>query len=210
MKIRKLPSFILLSVLATLLVSCVGIDARIKISAGGSGTVTAEYTLSEELAVFGETEANKGLLPFPLSRQDLQKSLAPASGLALQSWSESRRGGNILVKMEISFDSIDSLLKYLDPQGKMARLQAADGRSTMVLSLGGNMPPLDQDMKALAVEAFSPYSFRVAVEPPSKPVDARSGTPALRARVEGSAAVFEGSMSDVVTSEASPSMSLTW
>lgn len=210
MKFGKLPSFILLSILATALVSCVGIDARIKISAGGSGTVTAEYTLSEELAVFGETETNKGLLPFPLSRQDLQKSLAPARGLAIQSWSETKRGRDVLVKMSISFDSIDSLLKYLDPQGKMARFSTLDGRSTFVLSLGGAMPVLDKDMKALAVEAFSPYSFRIAVEPPTKPLDAQSGTTALRARVEGSAAVFEGSMSDVVTSEAAPSMSVSW
>lgn len=196
---------------ALLLISCVGIDSKVKISANGSGTVTAEYRLSQELVAFGELEANKSVLPVPLSRADLEKSLAGAKGLSLKSWSSSASGTDLVIKASIDFDSLDSLVFYLDPKGELAKHESLEGgKHRIVFSLGDKMPPLDPDMKAVATQSFMPYSFRFSVEAPSPILTASSDQPSIVARIEGKSARFEGKMGEIVTSEIAPKMELSW
>lgn len=196
--------------LILLLSSCVGIDTKVKISENGSGTVVAEYRLSEDLVAFGELEANKDMLPVPLTKEDVENSLKTAKGLSLQSWSSRKDGTDLIVKTTINFDSLDSLMLYLDPEGKLARYSATPSGHNIVFSLGENIPPLDPEMRDLAIEAFSPYSFKFAIELPSAPTEARSENPAITSRIEGKTAYFEGSMKDIITSEMPPSMSVSW
>jgi hypothetical protein len=196
----------------TLLISsCLGIDSRIKISSNGSGTVVAEYRLSQELVAFGELEANRSMLPVPLSRTDLEDSLKGAKGLSLKSWNSSTSGTDLLLKVAIDFDSLASLMYYLDPRGELARHEIlSDGKNRIQFSLGDKMPPLDPDMKTIATQSFLPYSFKFSVETPTPPVLARADHQSITARIEGKTAHFEGKMSDIVSTEVAPKMELSW
>lgn len=196
---------------ALLLSSCLGIDSRIKISSNGSGTVAAEYRLSQELVAFGELEANRSMLPVPLTRTDLEDSLKGARGLSLKSWSSAASGTDLVIKVAIDFDSLASLMYYLDPRGELARHETlADGKNRIQFSLGDKMPPLDPDMKTIATQSFLPYSFKFSVETPTTPVLAQSDHQSITARIEGKTAHFEGRMSDIVSTEVAPKMELSW
>jgi hypothetical protein len=196
--------------LAILLASCVGMDTKVKISRDGSGTVDAEYRLSEDFVAFGQLEANKSMLPVPLTKQDVENSLAGAKGLKLSSWSSRRDGTDLLVRTVITFDSLDALMYYLDPSGQLARHSSDSGGNRIDFSLGNRIPKLDPDMKTLAQEAFAPYAFKFVVELPSAPKDAQSASPAIAARTQGNSAIFEGKMQDIVASETPPAMSMSW
>ncbi len=193
-----------------ILTSCVGIDTRVKISDKGSGTVTAEYRLSEELVAFGELEANKAMLPVPLTRADVENSLRASPGLRLASWSSRKDGTDLLVKTVIDFDSLDSLMYYLDPNGKLARHSSGPEGHSIVFTVGDSLPDLDPDMKQIAMEAFAGYDFAFAVELPSPPRNASSDHPAVAVRKDGNTVHFEGTMKDIVGTEQAPSMTLSW
>ncbi len=196
--------------LAVIMASCVGVDTTVSISADGSGKVLAEYRVSEELIAFGELEANKDLLPIPLSRADVEKSLAGSSGLELKSWSSKKQGSDMLVSTIIAFKDLDALMYYLDPSGKLAVYEKNQGGQSIRFSLGDKLPDLDPDMKVLAQEAFEPYDFKFKLELPSPATSAGSAHPAVRTVRNGNTVSFEGRMKDIVTAETAPSMDVAW
>lgn len=190
--------------------SCMGMETTIIINSGNSGTVTAEYRLSEELVNFGAIEANKALLPIPITRADIENSLVSAQGLKLDSWSSTKSGSDTVIKTVISFDSLESLMFYLDPQGKMAQYSVTEAEKKIIFSLGDSVPPMDEQMKALAKEAFAPYLFKFTVSVPSKIMRAGSSLPIIFADTDGKKVVFEGKMQDIVTSSTAPVIEFSW
>lgn len=194
----------------TFLTSCVGIDTKVKISQNGSGKVEAEYRLSEELVAFGELEANKAMLPVPLTRADVENSLRNAKGLRLDSWSSRKDGTDLLIKTVILFDTLDALMYYLDPRGELAKHSNESGTERISFTVGEKLPRFEPEMKSIAEEAFAPYSFSFLVELPSAAKEAFSNHQAVSLRQEGTKVYFEGKMKDIVTSEVPPSMGLAW
>ncbi len=192
------------------LTSCMGIDTKVVISRNGSGKVEAEYRLSEELVAFGELEANKAMLPVPLTRADVENSLRNVEGLRLDSWSSRKEGTDLLIKTVISFDTLDALVYYLDPRGELAKHTSESGTERIGFTVGEKLPRFEPDMKPIVEEAFAPYNFRFMVELPAKAKEASSGHPAVTLRQEGTKVYFEGKMKDIVTSEVPPSMGLVW
>ncbi len=195
---------------AIVLASCVGMDTKVEISSNGSGTVSAEYRISEELVAFGELEANKELLPIPLSREDVEKSLLGSKGLKLKSWSSKKSGSDLLVATVIEFQDLDALMFYLDPSGTLATHNSNTQGQEIRFSLGDRMPKLDSDMRLLAEEAFDPYAFSFSIQLPKAPLKAESTHPAITKRQEGNTVHFEGRMRDVIASETAPGMLISW
>ena len=193
-----------------LLASCVGVDTEVNISKEGSGSLTAQYRLSQDLVAFGELEANKNLIPVPLSESDVRKSLAGVKGLSFVSWSSRKDSIDLIVKTVISFDSLDSLVLYLDPQGKMASHSSSSDTQTITFNLGDSIPKLDKDMKEIAMEAFAPYTFRFVFNLPSEPRNAKSSDPAISFVRDGKKVRFEGKMSDIVSLATAPALQFSW
>jgi len=204
---KAVPGFFAIMLLLT---SCVGIDTKVKISREGSGSVTAVYSLSEELVAFGELEANKAMLPVPLTKQEVEDSLRGISGLSLTSWSSKKDGTDLVISTVIAFDSLYSLMYYLDPQGRLAKHDTSPEGNRIAFTVGDSLPVLDPDMKKIAQEAFAPYSFKFVIELPSAAKEALSGNPAIGARKDGNTVYFEGKMMDVVATELPPSMTISW
>jgi len=202
---------ILFSIAALLLLgSCMGIDTEVKVSSGGSGTVVANYRLSEELISFGELEGNKDMLPVPLSEADLKKGLSGAQGLSFVSWSRKKDGNDTLVKTVIAFDNLDALVRYLDPQGTLASHETTAGGERISFTLGENMPSIDPQMRQIAQEAFSPYTFSFVFRLPKAPTQVLSVHPAVKVTRDGSVVRFEGGMKDIIADATAPAVTLEW
>ncbi|HEY9054088.1 MAG TPA: hypothetical protein VIO60_04645 [Rectinemataceae bacterium] len=195
---------------ALALSSCMGMETEVKVSANGSGRVNATYRLSKELVSFGELEANKDMIPVPLSEADVLKSLHGLQGLKLVSWSQKDEAADRVIRTAIDFSSLDSLAVYLDPRGNLAKVSEQSGEHRISFSLGETIPPLDPEMRSLAKDAFSPYSFVFAFELPSEAKEASSSHPAIRVTRDGKRVRFEGSMAELVTLETPPSLLLSW
>ena len=195
---------------AFLLFSCMGIDTEVKVSRDGSGTLSAQYRLSSELVAFGELEANRDMIPVPLTESDLRKSLAGVKGLSYRSWSSRKDASDLYITTVIAFDSLDSLVAYLDPQGRMASHTSTAGSQTISFSLGDSIPDLDKDMRDIAREAFTPYTFRFIFDLPEAAREAGSSDPAISVTRDGRKVRFEGKMSDIVTLEKAPLLRLSW
>jgi len=200
----------LLCVVVVLLASCVGVDAKIRVTDSGSGDLIAEYRVSNELLSLGELDENKAQLPIPLSRSDVESSLGKKNGLVLKSWSSSKSGKDTVIKMDIGFSSIDALIAYLDPEGKLARYDNANGVTSLYFGLGGDFAPLDSDGKHLAIEAFDAYTFRLTVEAPKAIKTADSNNTIVSSKIDGKTASFSGAMKDIVISEKAPALSVSW
>ncbi len=203
-----LPSLLFIATL--LFSSCVGMETRISIGKDGSGKVTAEYRLSEELAGFGALEGNRQMLPLPLARQDVENSLRQSKGLSLDSWSSKKEGTDTLIKTVISFKTIEDLMQYLDPRGTLATYKSGPDERSISFSLGDTLPPLDADMRSLAQEAFKPYSFMFEVSLPSQARSAAASLPAITVQSKGSTVRFNAVMSDIVVTGEAPSLSFSW
>lgn len=199
-----------LALAALLFSSCVGMDTRISIGRDGSGKVTAEYRLSEELVSFGALEGNRQMLPLPLTKQDVENSLRQSKGLSLDSWSSRKEGAETLITTVISFRTIEDLVYYLDPRGTLATYTQGKEERSISFSLGDTIPPLDADMRSLAKEAFKPYGFSFEVNLPSPAKAAAASLPAIAVQSKGSMVRFNAGMSDLVTTAQAPSLSFSW
>lgn len=195
---------------AGILASCMGIASEVKISKDGSGTVAAEYRLSEELVAFGQLEANKDMLPVPLTESDVREGLQGAKGLRFVSWSSKKDGTDTLIKTVVAFDSLKALASYLDPEGKLARHESSAEGSKLVFSLGSTLPTFDPEMKKAAKEAFGSYSLVFEFDLPSPPKEFSASSPIIKTSRNGNKVRFEGAMGDIVSGETVPGIVIAW
>jgi hypothetical protein len=161
--------------LALLLSSCVGVDATATIKADGSGRLALKYLVSPLFASFGSLEANERLIPFPVSREDFERSVRGLQGIELLSYSQKRSGEDLLVEVELSFSSLPALASFLDPKAERAIYSDEGGRRNMKLILAAGGPPLDPDVAKLVDTAFAPYSLSMELRLPSRALSAGIG-----------------------------------
>lgn len=207
----KMARPILFALAASLaLGSCLGVDAQATISAGGSGSIDMEYSLSEELVAFGELESNKALLPIPVSRSDFERGIASYPGLSLDSWSERMSGSDKVVKARVSFKNLASLASMLDPRGNLASYSEAGARKSLKFVFGEPMPKLDNETESLAKEAFAPYSMRLTLQLPEPPVLSSVKGEGAKGWVDGKTARFESPMTVIALSPEPVSWTVTW
>lgn len=192
------------------LASCMGMASEVKISKDGSGRVSAEYRLSEELVAFGQLEGNKDMLPVPLSEEDVRRGLAGAQGLTFVSWSSRKDGSDTVIKTVIAFDSLKALAVYLDPEGTMARHESSASGSRLSFTLGSTLPAFDPEMKKAAKEAFGSYALVFEFDLPNPPREYSSSSPVLKVSRNGNKVRFEGAMGDIVSGDRVPALVLAW
>lgn len=107
-----------------LLFSCIGIDSTINFNKDGSGVLLLEYRVSRELADLGGLE---GDVPFPVTEEDFHFSLKGKDGLKLRKYRRKMDEVDVTVRVEIAFDSIETLSTLESFQDMPMRLTKQDG-----------------------------------------------------------------------------------
>lgn len=152
---------------AVLLASCVGVDAEATVARDGSGRLKLRYAVSKMLVSLGALEANERLLPFPVSREDFERTVRGIPGLGLVSYAQKETEEDLVVDAELSFSTPQALAAFLDPKGERAAYSESGGERRLRLVLAEGQAKLDPDLDKLVRAAFAPYSVSLAVKLPS-------------------------------------------
>jgi len=168
-QIRFAPRILFFGSLVLLFASCVGIRSEIDIRADGSGTIVLEYRISRLVEGMGKLDGNENLLPLPVGRTDLERTVGRVPGLTLSSFSSTQDEKDITVKASFAFTSLESLRVFLDATGRAAALSAADGNRVLVLRFSEGGGPLDPDLRQLVDSVFSGYELDLSIQVPSAP-----------------------------------------
>lgn len=159
------------------MVSCTGVRADIVIQAGGSGTITMEYSVSQLLENIGKLDGNERWLTVPVGEADFRRTVERLDGVRLVSFAsrESSRGSApdgasamIIHKVKLSFDTIDALLGFLDSIGSHTALVTTNGKNRLSLTLTQEKSDIDPDVLALFASVSSGYEYTVSVSVPSE------------------------------------------
>lgn len=203
-------AFLFAAVISIMLASCIGIEAATKMDAKGSGTLSMEYQISNEFAQIGALETTPSL-PFPLSREDIEKSLQRIEGVHLKSYSQNSRANNIIISFTLLFDSPSHLAYYLDPAGKFVQYSQEDGISHLRLTLGDAIQPLDKQMKDALYEKVKPYNFKFTFEASqAAPEISMQNADFFKTATSGKKVTLESSMADLLTSVEPPRIDISW
>lgn len=207
---NRARAFLFTAAISIMLASCVGIEATAKIDAKGSGTLSMEYQISNEFAQTGALETTPSL-PLPLSREDIEKSLQGIEGVQLKSYSMNTKANNIVISFTLLFDSPSHLAHYLDPAGKFVQYNQQNGISSMRITLGDAIPPLDTQMKDTIYEKVKSYTFKFIFEAPqAAPEFSMKNADFFKATTSGKRLMLESSMADLLTSVEPPQIDISW
>jgi hypothetical protein len=152
---------------AVVLSSCVGVDATATLAKDGSGRLTLHYAVSKMVLSLGALDANERLIPFPVSREDIDRTVRGIDGLSLVSYSQKETADDLLIDAELAFTRPAALTAFLDPKGERASYTEADGKHSLRLVLAGGIAAIDPDLSKLMDAAFQPYRVAITLKLPS-------------------------------------------
>jgi hypothetical protein len=148
-----------------LLNSCIGIKADISIRKNGSGVIKLEYQVSRIVQSLGALDGNENWQTVPVGRADFDRTLARLPGLRLKSFSEKRTDRDLINRVEIEFDKIESLLPFLDAGGN-ARFSSDQGKNRLSLIVSEAYAERDPGLAALVQEVSEDYQVEISFSAP--------------------------------------------
>ena len=159
--------------IALALGSCAGVSADIVINANGSGNITLEYRVSPLAESLGKLDGNERWQTVPAGRADFERTIARLPGMRLRSFSSKTepgsggKTGDVINRVEMEFDKIESLLPFLDASGRNAVFSSDGGAKRLKLAvLEKQAAPVDPDLLALLREVSKGYRFGVSFSAP--------------------------------------------
>jgi hypothetical protein len=197
---RSILSAISLAALCwALAASCAEGEADIEIGADGGVGFSARAAIPSFLVPLHDA----GGLPLPASEAALRASI-PA-GSTLRSFSISDGELQRVVAASISFDSIESFMRFMDEWGAKPALRESEGRKSLSFVIptewaSGRMPD------ARALRAFGSGVARVRVRGPAslEPADPS------KTSIDQGALVYEARIDSLLASGAQETVSFTW
>ncbi len=152
------------------LTSCLGIEAAISLNDNGSGKVVYQYRVSKMFVGLKKSEGGpkKPDLPLPVSRQDLERTLAKARGVISTGVEQSENDTEIILKGEIRFDSVAALNRSGFFDDYPITLSREGGRTLLTLLLSDAREPLDEASRDVYDNLFAGYGLVLKITAPKE------------------------------------------
>jgi hypothetical protein len=191
-----------------LLTSCIGIDSRLTIRSNGSGTLQLTYRISQLVANLGLSSTGRSAIPLPVTRSDFERSLAVSEGkVRLTKFDRSENEKDIIVRAELSFDSLNALAKVDAFQD--ADLKSGTEGSTHTFSqvvARTLTPPLNDDSRRMLETLFDGYEMSYVLEVPQSIQASTLGTLSADKRT----LTYTAKIQDIMTTTQDLVMSARW
>jgi hypothetical protein len=154
--------------LILLLVSCLGVESGITLNDNGSGKLAFQYRISKMFTSLekNEAEADRPELPLPVSKQDLEQSLAKVKGVTLTGAEQTETDTDIVLKGEIRFDSVAALNKSGLFDDMPVVLSKEGGQTVFTQLIADAREPLDQETLDAYRQFFDGYEIVLKVTAP--------------------------------------------
>jgi hypothetical protein len=162
--------FSLVAALVLALTSCLSIDAKIDLSANGSGTLNLRYELSRYAANVGRMDGSDTLLMFPLEREDFEGAAARIGGLEILEYEKRETEESVLVIVRIGFDSLTDVSRLFSTQDIREPIvfeQEGLRRQIRFFLYQGISDPPSADILALYTALFKGDTVRIACTLPA-------------------------------------------
>jgi hypothetical protein len=201
-----------------LFTSCIGIKSGIDIRGDESGTITLEYRIARTLESMGKLDGNEKWPPVPVGRADFERTAARVPGLRVAAFSSRTEEGDLVNKVTLEFATLDALTGFLDPGGRTAALYREQGRTRLVLVLGGGMGDANPALLELVRSSSEGYSLDFSLTLPGDGafnfIDSTGrsleGPPAGTVSVRGRTAAFSCPMGDLFASAEPVILEMRW
>lgn len=134
-KIKSVHRLFYFGIVLISLSSCIGISADIQMRSNGSGRITLEYRFSRMAEAIGRLDGNERWNIIPTGRADIERTVARIDGLRLVSFSSREDSRDIINRVTLEFNNIETLIKFLDPTGSRASFSRQNGSNKLQLVL---------------------------------------------------------------------------
>jgi hypothetical protein len=193
--------------IASLLIGCVGIEARVSFAADGSGQLVLTYRVSRLASELRIDDSSA--LPLPVAEEDFRLAVAAVDGLTLQRYARSENSDDFLITATIAFDRVETLAQLSGFADMEASLESA-GEAAQYRQVAARARPADQVLteqaEQMLVSLFGAYEVVFVLETP-RPITASTGGILSDDRRE---LVFSMSLPEWVTSAEDRALTATW
>ena len=185
---------------------CIAIDQQFQIRADGSGIVTLRYAVSHSVAAVGTGSDGRPVPVLPISRDELEQSVAGSEGVTLQRYSASSDADNVYVDAQIAFTSVPALAATpgFAPLG-LSLIETDDRVTFAATTIPGRAETIAADALTTIETFFGDYEIVFRVEAPRAIVTVSGGT-----LVSERVAEFSLPVSDVVSRLDAERMTVIW
>jgi len=201
-----------------LFTGCFGINSTIDIKKDGSGTISMEYKIANELLETGTLDGNEAYPAIPVGEADFKRSIARIDGLSLGSFNIKKETNDTIYRIKLKFKTIDALCKFMDAQGAGFSYGKTNGEETLTISLIPQKDEYSAEMKKLLPVVFEGDNFDLQINTPRKCAAAVYGEnyqkidspPAGKFNASGRSFVFSSPMADLLSTSKPLTITLSW
>jgi hypothetical protein len=164
--------------LCLLCFSCIAFDSSMKFNDNGSGKFVIQYRVSQMLKNMGEKE-NPGAEPanpFPLSKQEVEKSLSNIPGVRLNSVTDWEDEQDVYVKIDLDFTSIEALQKAKMFDDMPISVTRDNGKTVFTQRISAGEAPADQESVDMMKSVFGGYKLDFSISAPKQVISNNIGT----------------------------------
>ncbi|MDR1419828.1 MAG: hypothetical protein LBI86_05600 [Treponema sp.] len=214
-KVRKIVS--VLALFAPLAFgSCFGFDAEIE--PGENGTVlNLEYRVSSRFEDTGKLDGNEQWPIFPAGKRDFERTAARLKGTRLKSFSSKNRGDDLVTRVSLEFDDMETLVSFLDAAGEDVSYKTENGKNVLSMTLHrqGGASSGGAEYRSFVTAAFEGYAAAISLKSPGAAVVSLGGG-GNRIDIPGAAvagggrASFSMPMGDLLSFDGPVTLEFTW
>ncbi|MDR2923132.1 MAG: hypothetical protein LBU85_07315 [Treponema sp.] len=208
----------LLCAAAVVLNSCLGVRAGIVIKADGSGKLSLEYRVSQELESLGRLDGNESRPAVPVGKADFERTAARIPGLMLSQYSSrdvpnSSGGRDLVTKVTLDFKDSGALLAFLDGAGSSAALvEDGSGKLLRLVFLEPSGGVTNPDLLSLLREISGAYELDLSFSLPKNAdiTTIPASIPAAKLVSNGKKASFSIGMGDLLSLNEGLVLEIRW
>lgn len=167
-KVKSIKLTVLIFPLLILLGSCLGLSADITLKENGSGNLTLEYCVSNNLDALGKLDGNERWNTIPVGRADFERTIARLPGMKLLSFSSKNDGKNTVNTVKLEFESINALLAFMDSGGRRSSFSGNAQSGSLSLSFGESAEIKNPHLNEFIEDLFKPYAVKLTMNFPKE------------------------------------------
>ena len=218
MKIKLIKRYLLLSIGAFVLNSCLGVSADIAIKADGSGRLALEYRVSQALESIGRLDGNEKMPAVPVSKLDFERTVSRIPGLKLSKYGSKNvrnnsGGGDLVTNVTLDFKDASALLAFLDGAGaNAAMVQEAQGVLLRLTLLDPSDGIANPDLLSLLREVSTGYELGISLSLPrnASVTTIPATVPAAKLVTSGKKASFSIGMGELLSMKEGLALEIRW